>query len=294
MASDAKYCYVGRRRTRDKDLPERVYRRGRALYYVHRDGRWENLGRDLHTALLRYSCIVDPPANTMAALFRRYALEVIPTKSDRSQKDNRKEIERLRKAVGHMAPAQLTSRHVYKILDTIGQRSHVQANRHISLLSDVCRQAIRWGEMDQNPCIGIQRFSIEPRERYVEDAELAEVYERASDRMRVVIGLALLVGLRRTDICELTWDDVTDAGILVRPSKGRRQRKKVLVQWSPALQHIVEIARKIEPRVRRHVLCTLEGEAYTPDGLSKQWQRLRAGFTMRHYRRKLETVRPLR
>jgi len=96
------------------------------------------------------------------------------------------------------------------------------------------------------------------------------------------------------------------------------------VQWSPALQHIIEIARKIEPRVRRHVLCTLEGEAYTPDGLSKQWQRLRAGFTMhdmraksasddvdletatrrlqhsdtrttmRHYRRKMETVRPLR
>lgn len=48
-------------------------------------------------------------------------------------------------------------------------------NREISLISDVYRKAIRWGYIQANPCIGIERFSESTRERYITDKEFSDI-----------------------------------------------------------------------------------------------------------------------
>lgn len=48
-------------------------------------------------------------------------------------------------------------------------------NREISLISDAFRKAIRWGYVQSNPCIGIERFGESSRERYITDKEFFDI-----------------------------------------------------------------------------------------------------------------------
>ena len=109
------------------------------------------------------------------------------------------------------------------------------------------------------------------RERYVEDSEYQAIYALASPMMQVAMDLAVLTGLRRGDLLELTRDNLTDEGILVRTSK---TGKALLIEWSDELRQVVERARKIKPQVRMPLLCTRNGTAYTAGGFNANWQRL--------------------
>ncbi len=79
-------------------------------------------------------------ARTISDLLDRYANEVIPTKSARTQKGNNESIVRLRSVFGHMPIAALKPTHVYQYLDR--QRSHpTSANRDVEVLSHAYTKA---------------------------------------------------------------------------------------------------------------------------------------------------------
>jgi hypothetical protein len=52
---------VSRERTRDHNLPRRLYRHGHSFRLVHPDGRKINLGRDEGEAIRRYTLLMTPP-----------------------------------------------------------------------------------------------------------------------------------------------------------------------------------------------------------------------------------------
>jgi integrase len=75
-------------------------------------------------------------------------------------------------------------------------------------------------------------------------------------------------------VISLTLDADTADGLLVpRPGK---TTKPLLFEWSPELREIVDRAKRLEPRVRRALLCTTNGQHYTPDGFTTNWTRLMA------------------
>jgi hypothetical protein len=87
----------GRPRKRDSHLPKRVYLRRGAYYFVDYAEKWHKLGRDLPTMYRRLADYLDEyPIRTMNDVFDRYAVEVIPQKAPRTQKDNRTELKLLR------------------------------------------------------------------------------------------------------------------------------------------------------------------------------------------------------
>ena len=91
---------MGRKRRKRKDLPQRVYFQHGSYYFVSKDGKWNNLGREYVDAMTAYAKLNSVPraiAN-MGALFDRYEREVIPTKAERTQRDNKKELRYLRYA----------------------------------------------------------------------------------------------------------------------------------------------------------------------------------------------------
>ena len=85
--------------------------------------------------------------------------------------------------------------------------------------------------------------------------------------------LALLTGLRRGDILKLTRDSITDAGLRVETSK---TDKPLLFSMSAELKAVLDRAAAIEPKVRRFIVCNLQGEGYTADGFSTLWNRARS------------------
>lgn len=99
----------------NRDLPPRMIRRTRkrksgktweAYYYNGRDVEGNRkeipLGRDLDAAKVEWARLErrEPPKpnNLLGALFDKYEKKIIPTKSIRTQSDNRKELKQLRKA----------------------------------------------------------------------------------------------------------------------------------------------------------------------------------------------------
>lgn len=324
---------MGRKRTKDKHLPERMYLRAGTYYFVDHVGAWHNLGRDYVKAMGTYAQQRGPdgPCKTFATLLDRYLNEVATQKAPRSYKDNVRQARYLRAAFGECRPDDIRQRAIYAYMDARGRHSKVQANRELALLSHMFTKAIRWGIVDTNPCMRVERFKEKPRDRYIEDDEYHAFREFAGSLIAAYMDFKLLTGLRKGDILKLRLDQLKDDGIHVTVSK---TGKRIIFEWIDALSQAVAAVRALPRPVRGlYLFCTRMGQPYTVEGLSSIWQRkmkqalnvgilrerftdhdlraktgsdtelehaakllahLDAKTTQRHYRRKIPIVRPLK
>lgn len=266
---------VGKQRQHNKDLPKRLYQHGKKWRYCHKDGTktvFTDLNEARRFAVLENEGLNDAP-KTMRGLLTRYLNEVTPTKSARSREEEPTRIERLIEVFHNMRPDSVTAQHIYQYLDWRAKYP-VSANHDIGILSHVFNKGIRWGMAGKNPCIGIERHEKKSRDRYVTDQEFWAVHGLANERVRLTMEFALITGLRRGDILALTRDNITDEGILVQPSKTKHSSGvALLIEWSDELHALVNRAKRLEPRVRQHLICTMQGKPYGKTAFDSLWQR---------------------
>ena len=110
---------MGRRRQIDLELPPRMRKKGNAFYHVGGSPqKWRSLGTDKATALIRWAEIEGANApvtvTTVRAVWDRYEREVVPTKAVSTQRDNRREAEKLLLTFGAMQIGAITTRHVMR------------------------------------------------------------------------------------------------------------------------------------------------------------------------------------
>ena len=325
---------MGRKRKHNKHLPLRMHKdpKSGTYYFIDYDGKWHNLGKSFGLAMAEYGKLADPdtPCRTIGQLLDRYLIEVAPTKAANSYKANIRESKVLRAALGHIPINDLKTTHVYQYLDA-RKRAPVAANRELALLSHMYRKAIRWGYTETNPCLKVERFKEKARDRYVEDWEYKAFSDFAGALLAVYMDFKLLTGLRRCDILRIKLNQLQDDGIHVYVSKSK---KRMIIEWSDDLSQAVRNIRKLKRPVNgMYLFCTRKGQPYTDSGFSSIWQRkMRKAIeeqvigerfrdhdlrgktgsdtdlqhavellghadkkvTQQHYRRKAETVRPLR
>src|SRR5579863_5560587 len=90
--------YMGRRRQRDKHLPQRVYRKHGRFWYVDRENKWRDLGlsdSDMYRELSKLAAR-SPALTTMSGVFDKYLLERLPLLAPRTQRDYRGYLRNLR------------------------------------------------------------------------------------------------------------------------------------------------------------------------------------------------------
>ncbi len=198
---------MGRRRRKNKHLPERVYEHHGSYRYIPRGGKPVRLAKvgdysgmlralaELHRGTMNLRLMKD--------VFDRYELEVLPTKAESTQVDHARMLQRLRKTFGAMQPADIRQPHAAEYRDRRARGTDTMpaaptaANRELELFSHVCTMAVEWGAMDVHPLRGLRKIPRPPRDRYVSDDEYAFVRGLASPMVRCVMDLALLTGLRR-------------------------------------------------------------------------------------------------
>jgi len=271
---------VGRKRKKDRHLPRGVTRDYGTYYFRGPDRKRIRLGTTLPDAMDAWANLIEPergPVETMRQAFERYQLEVLPKRAAKTQRNQRYMFPVLFEVFGHMEPKDLRARDGYGLLARMA-KTPTQGLKLFNLMSAVLTQCVRWGSIDANPFWQVRKgeYTPAPRSRCPSDAEFAAVYELASERMQIAMDLALLTGLRRSGVLGLTLDGITDAGLLVlRPGK---RTKSLLFEWTPELTAVVDRAKRLEPRVRRALLCAergkYAGKPYTPDGFEAIWQRL--------------------
>lgn len=268
---------MGRKRSKDKDLPQRVYKKSGGYYFVDHNNRWHNLGRVKHKAIAEYAKFIGPNRRitTLSDLIDRYMSEVSPKKAETTYKGELRLAKILKVALGDARPEQITKRTIYAYLDA-RKNTPVQANREFALLSHMLKKAVRWGVIDDNPCIGVEKFKEKPRTRYVTDDEFRAFHAFASDLIATYIEFKLLTGLRKKDILAIRREQLKYDGIHIQTSK---TGKTFIIAWSEQLRLVVEKAKRIHcknpntVRFSHFLFCTQKGTAYTPDGFSSNWQR---------------------
>lgn len=270
---------MGRRRTRDKHLPQRVYLDHGTHWFRPKEGKPVNLGQDFGEAMRKYAEIIGPTwaGRTLGDAIDRYRIEVLPHKrSEKTRENEGAALARLKSWAGHMHPDAVTQQQLYRYADerrTPKGKPAPEAARHeVALLGHVYKKAIRWGVATINPVRGMEKAERKGRRAPVPQSEIDAVRALATERMALAIDLAMCLGPRRGDLLTLTRDSLTDAGIQFWNGKGQKTQ---LIEWSDDLRAIVAKLKALKPQVPGHFLLrTRDGSPYTADGFSANWQRV--------------------
>ena len=212
--------------------------------------KWTALGRDRARALLEWARIEgtdpDPSVRTFEVIALRYEREVMPTKAARTQKDNLKELDRLRLVFGAMLIENIKPHHVRSYLDKRVQTAKARANRENALLSHLFNKAREWGYTDApNPCEGVKDFTESGRDRYVTDAEFQAVHAEADATLRDAMDIALLTGQRPADVLKIKHEQIRDGALFIEQNKtGAKRAIDVVGELAQVLERIE--ARKSE------------------------------------------------
>ena len=262
---------MGRRRSSNLHLPQRMYLSHGAYFYVTRENKWIPLGRDLDQAKIKW-CELDggEPPTGMTALIHRYMVEVAPLKAQRTYADNKTESLKLLAVFGKMNPQDIKPHHVAKYLDLRGKDAPVRANREKALLSHIFTMGMRWGIVDSNPCKGVHRNKEGKRDRYITDEEFYLVWSKANLTIRCLMDIAYLTAQRIGDLIDIKLRDISKDGIMFQQNK---TGKKLLIGMNDDLQAIIDRCRRINPSVKGMTLFhNRSGQKYTYSGISAMFR----------------------
>ncbi|MBT0962051.1 tyrosine-type recombinase/integrase [Denitromonas iodatirespirans] len=235
---------MGRRRTKDLNLPPRMHRKGETFYYVTttQPRKWIKLGKDLNQARIRWAELEgeasSPDDRTFAIIARRYEREIIPAKAIRTQRDNMAELANLLKVFGTMPIDAIRPADVRTYLDLRGRTAKTRANREKALLSHIFNHAREWGYTNApNPCAGIRGHKETGRDRYVQNNEFTAVREHAHYTVQNAMDLALLTGQRPADLLRLTRGDIREGALHIVQAK---TGKKLAIEITGELAQLIE------------------------------------------------------
>lgn len=264
---------MGRKRTRDKDLPQRVYLRHGAYYFVDKAGKWNRLGDNKADALRAYADLLHGPQSSFEALAKKYEQTKMVHKAAKTRRDQTTQLARLVSVFGKMPAAHIRPGHVARYRDERSQTAPVSANRELALLRHVMAMAVEWEIVPTNPCTGIKGNKEKPRTRYVTDEEFRVVYADAPMLVQVMMGLAYVTGQRESDLLRLRGSDLLPEGVAFTQGK---TGKRLIVRWTDSLRAAVQLAIDMPRRpgvVSTFLITRQNGQPLTPDGFRTVWQR---------------------
>ena len=93
-----------------------------------------------------------------------------------------------------MRPQDLLPSDVYQWM---GRKPTVTANRYRAVLLNVMKVCVKHGALDRNPIREVDQNPEEPRERYVEDAEVDAFLKCCTPLLTAYVKLKLITGLRQ-------------------------------------------------------------------------------------------------
>lgn len=250
-----------RPKTKSKGLPPRMIRRTRTLksgkvwesfYYTGHgpDGRPKEtpLGKDINEARRRWAELecqqIPADIAMMRSVFDRYQKEVVPTKAPKTQEENIRQLNTLRKVFMTARVDDITPQIVAQYRDQRGKQAPTAANREIALLSHIWNMAREWGYTAlENPVKGVRKNKERPRTYYAGGDVWDAVYAEACLELRDAMDLAYLTGQRPADILKMRFSDIQDGAlavhqnktsrflrILLRDSEGRRTKLGDLIE----------------------------------------------------------------
>lgn len=226
---------MGRKRNDDGYdwLPPRVYK-GRSAYEFHpKNGgniRLCDLEASRSLVLKRYQEELEKTLRqsiTFTSLCRDFMIssewyELSPT----TRKDYEKYFRKVDKVFGRMLLNKIKPLHIRQYMDKRGHHSKVQANREHAFMSKVFSWGYERGQLNNNPCHGVKKYSEKARDRYISDQEYELIYKNGSLVVKIVMEISYLCAARISDVLQLNYKQILDDGIFIKQGKTGKNKSK--------------------------------------------------------------------
>ncbi|MEE9492203.1 MAG: tyrosine-type recombinase/integrase [Gammaproteobacteria bacterium] len=280
---------MGKPRKHLKHLPQRMRFKNGAyyhVYYVDKKQLWHRLSRDYSEALRLWAereGDEQREGTTVNHMIDRYLIEILPTLAIKTQSERNRQAVRLKSVYGSMRLGDVRPQHIARYLDQ--RMAKVSANREITFLSSMYQYAMRWGWCILNPCTGIRRNTEKKRTRYITDKELQTLIDVADRPIAVIIEVAYLTGLRKSDLLNIRLNDIKPEGLFVTPQKTQDSNGSMVFSHSPKLQSALAHAKLLRKGSIGHLFTTRHGKQRTISGFNSSWRRLKekTGITDIHF-----------
>ena len=229
-------------------------------------------------------------APTIADLWEAYRTKHLPTKGERSGKDDGSMWEHyILPKFRSTKVAALTSEDVDDLHRQIGATKKIRANRVIEFLSKALNLAVRWEWVGRNVSVGVQMYIEQPRTRYASPAELCRVMDAIAAHPNQnscdVIRLVILTGARKGEVFQALWEKIDlDEGVWVKPSAHTKQKVEHRV---PLSKTAVQLLRRRAVSPDRSFKWVFPGrgpdDAHITD-VKKTWETCREAATIALWR----------
>ncbi len=232
--------------SKGRALPPCLYER-RGKYYFVKNNQWHPLGPDYERAMTEYAR-KQAPSGGMVDLIER-----VFQKYEKKHKDGKLAANTLsqyrvcRSRIEHafleFSPSHVKGTHIASFLDDYEDTPNM-TNRTLTVLREIFRRAVRWGEADSNPCYGIDRFEEAKRTRYLTDKEYRTIQDNANPYIKCVMDICYLTAQRIGDVIAIKHSDISGKGIAFRQKK---TDKRLVVEMTPELDGVVKAAKDLHP-----------------------------------------------
>jgi integrase len=212
--------------------------------------------------------------HTVSEILTRYEKESIGHLTPRTQAQYSEQIAKLKLRFGNRIASTLTRQDLSDFMKSKGSRE--QLNKARSVLARAFHHAVHdWQWLDSNVCREVERHKWRPAlRRPLSDTDLRIARQVATQRMRLVMDLALLTGQDRRRILALRWDQITSSRIEF-PEAVKGVDNSIAI--TPPIRALLEECRTLTPMCEL-VVPTRYGTQYTGEGFNAIWQRLQKKF----------------
>jgi hypothetical protein len=258
---------LGRKRTRNFDLPPHMARKGGRYYYVC-NGKprvWIPLGTDRAKALRLWAEHEAGPQVGLSVgdLVQRYI-----DRSDELTPGSRKQYQSFQRALAEAFPipaSQLSAQHVALWRDLPSQRNRkTYVNGCLAVLRAACTLG---AEQGLSSPLAVRGWTLKARDRYLTDEEYIAIRERAPEWLQIAMDLGYATASRPSDILSLKWS-------MVGESLDLRQQKttqRISFSMTEELRAILQRARA-RPLLGLTVIANARGRPVTKGMLGAAWR----------------------
>src|SRR5713101_4721798 len=196
------------------------------------EGRWVGRARDLRTplseAIQEFMTVYSKPRKV-------------------SWRDDQIILTRLEAFVGPNGYLQDIDRHAveqFQLRILAGGASKARVNRYTALLKCFFNRFVDWGKIRTNPCRGIRLYPEIARTHWLEKGQIDALLESCSERLRPIVQIAVLTGLRLGDTLSLAWDRIDFGQHVIR-----------IVQSKTGTPLVLPMSEALEDVLRRMSRC---------------------------------------
>lgn len=248
---------MGRRRTKNLDLPPRMYLRGLTYYYVSADAKWHSLGKDKARALrlwAEWECV--PQSVTVGSLVRRYVSDCLDKKAESTRRRYADYANTIEAKFGNLLADDLTPFALARWRD--GGVKPGWFNGCLSVMRKAYRKGVEWGWAKTNVADQVAFNEMGERERDVTPAEFRLIRDQSPRWLQVAMDVSYLTSLRESDVLSLRWDAVGERLSVVQIKTGNRQAFEI----TAPLRAVLEGAKRV-PIIGLYVVATEKGKPIT-------------------------------